>query len=431
MAKVVKYCAVCEEGFAEKFGFCPNCGASLTAYEMNPLAAEKSSVDTVSNVEEKISSPIEKVSAPIVEKTNEPAMETFSADEDELLDIQELPDQTATYAPASVSSNYQNYSDDDDDSSSVYQNPVSNNPVQYGDSGYHVTFVEEQNGSNRNLLLFGAFLMVTVVSLGMIVFSLFNTTALVGSLNENELLSFVNVDDQPNIEELDPPKKDGKKGGGGGGGGKQEEEVRKGDLASQMKDPKTPPTTHPIEGTTPIPPPAFQAPDDIKRDKPVGSLLGTKLTGGDGPGTGGGIGTGNGRGQGSGIGTGAGSGRGSGIGDGDGNGYGNGTGDGRGGDDGPPKLAPKGPTVGVSILSKPRPSYTDEARQKQVTGVVRLKVTFLASGQIGSVAPVSGLPYGLTEQAIASAKQIRFEPAKVNGVPQTVSKTIEYSFSIY
>ena len=37
MGKVVKYCNACEEGFAEKFGFCPNCGAGLTAFEMNPL----------------------------------------------------------------------------------------------------------------------------------------------------------------------------------------------------------------------------------------------------------------------------------------------------------------------------------------------------------------------------------------------------------
>ena len=37
MAKIVKYCGSCEEGFAEKFGFCPNCGSQLTAFEMNPL----------------------------------------------------------------------------------------------------------------------------------------------------------------------------------------------------------------------------------------------------------------------------------------------------------------------------------------------------------------------------------------------------------
>jgi TonB family protein len=85
----------------------------------------------------------------------------------------------------------------------------------------------------------------------------------------------------------------------------------------------------------------------------------------------------------------------------------------------------------VNIISKPRPQYTDAARQNQVMGVVRLRVTFLASGQIGSVSPISGLSYGLTEQAIAAAKQIRFEPAKKDGVPQTVIRQIEYSFSIF
>jgi TonB family protein len=95
----------------------------------------------------------------------------------------------------------------------------------------------------------------------------------------------------------------------------------------------------------------------------------------------------------------------------------------------PPK--PKGVTQTVNIISKPRPQYTDAARQNQVMGVVRLRVTFLASGQIGSVSPVSGLSYGLTEQAIAAAKQIKFEPAKKDGVPQTVIRQIEYSFSIF
>ena len=37
MGKVVKYCGSCDEGFAEKFGFCPNCGQTLQAFEMNPL----------------------------------------------------------------------------------------------------------------------------------------------------------------------------------------------------------------------------------------------------------------------------------------------------------------------------------------------------------------------------------------------------------
>jgi hypothetical protein len=37
----------------------------------------------------------------------------------------------------------------------------------------------------------------------------------------------------------------------------------------------------------------------------------------------------------------------------------------------------------------------------------------------------------LTEQAIAAAKQLRFEPKKVNGIPQSTIITIDYGFNIY
>ena len=39
MGKIVKICSSCDEGFAEKFGFCPNCGEALQAFEMNPVDA--------------------------------------------------------------------------------------------------------------------------------------------------------------------------------------------------------------------------------------------------------------------------------------------------------------------------------------------------------------------------------------------------------
>ncbi len=85
----------------------------------------------------------------------------------------------------------------------------------------------------------------------------------------------------------------------------------------------------------------------------------------------------------------------------------------------------------MKINSKPRPGYTDAARQNNIQGTVILRVTFLGSGQIGSVSVVKGLPNGLSEQAIAAAKRISFEPAKTNGVGQTVTKQVEYTFSIY
>lgn len=88
-------------------------------------------------------------------------------------------------------------------------------------------------------------------------------------------------------------------------------------------------------------------------------------------------------------------------------------------------------TKPLQIISKPRANYTDMARQNQIQGIVSLRVTFSASGQIGIISPVSELPYGLTEQAIAAASQIKFEPLKRNGVPQTTIKLVQYNFTIY
>jgi TonB family protein len=86
---------------------------------------------------------------------------------------------------------------------------------------------------------------------------------------------------------------------------------------------------------------------------------------------------------------------------------------------------------GVKIISKPRAIYTDEARLNQIQGKVLLRVTFSANGQIGAISIISSLPDGLTEAAITAAKGIKFEPAKRNGVPYSVTKPVEYNFWIY
>lgn len=96
-----------------------------------------------------------------------------------------------------------------------------------------------------------------------------------------------------------------------------------------------------------------------------------------------------------------------------------------------PDEAPCPGTCNVKILSKRRAGYTDEARQHDTQGIVVLRVTFLANGQIGGISPVSGLPFGLTEQAIAAARDIKFSPATKDGEPYTKQMTIQYSFTIY
>lgn len=85
----------------------------------------------------------------------------------------------------------------------------------------------------------------------------------------------------------------------------------------------------------------------------------------------------------------------------------------------------------LQVLSKPRANYTEAARQNQVQGTITLRVTFLDSGEIGSISTLNALPNGLTEQAVAAAREMKFEPARKDGVPYTVSKQVQYNFTLY
>ncbi|MET0753329.1 MAG: energy transducer TonB, partial [Pyrinomonadaceae bacterium] len=88
-------------------------------------------------------------------------------------------------------------------------------------------------------------------------------------------------------------------------------------------------------------------------------------------------------------------------------------------------------SAGLVIAQRPQPRYTDAARENKTQGTVTLKVTFLSSGGIGNIETVSGLPFGLTEQAVIAAQKIVFIPAKRNGITYSVVKTVVYTFSIY
>jgi TonB family protein len=71
----------------------------------------------------------------------------------------------------------------------------------------------------------------------------------------------------------------------------------------------------------------------------------------------------------------------------------------------------------VEIISKPRPDYTEDGRKHGIEGEVTLEVTFTSAGQVLVVRVVRGLGYGLDEQAIRAAQQIRFKPAQLGGQP--------------
>ncbi len=85
----------------------------------------------------------------------------------------------------------------------------------------------------------------------------------------------------------------------------------------------------------------------------------------------------------------------------------------------------------LQLLAKPRPAYTDIARRFNVTGSVKLQVTFKADGTIGAVTAWETLPFGMTKSAIEAARRITFRPEQRNGVKVGVVKSVVYNFTIY
>lgn len=372
MGKIIKYCAVCEESFAENFSFCPNCAADLQTFEMNPVLSKKEFEDSIKLFEGKV---------------------------------------------------------------------ISENEF------YNVTFVEGKGSKKRRSLLLGATILVMGGAVFSLIGSIYNADAYVGGLDDS-LVYIANISNENEsiVKDLEMPeeRKKGDGSGGGGGGRKDKEEVSKGDLPPQFKEKPlltpskedisvTDPSIKVIRGT--------KGPNDIipeKRSKTNGLPNSTYEVASDGysdanlgMGKDGNSGIGN-RGR-DGVGTDGTGGIGYNIGD----KYGNRKGSSEDAEldrerdkETPPQIA-KGVTTALKITEKPRAIYTQEGRKNQTSGTVTLRVTFMANGSIGNIAVVSGLPDGLTEQAIAAARNIQFEPAKRNGVAQTVTKQVQYTFTLY
>jgi protein TonB len=83
------------------------------------------------------------------------------------------------------------------------------------------------------------------------------------------------------------------------------------------------------------------------------------------------------------------------------------------------------------VLFKPEPTYTEEARRNQISGTVMLRVVFASNGDVVQIRAVHSLPFGLTERAIAAARQIKFVPAVRGGQPVSVFMQLEYNFNLY
>jgi TonB family protein len=86
--------------------------------------------------------------------------------------------------------------------------------------------------------------------------------------------------------------------------------------------------------------------------------------------------------------------------------------------------------VKARLLTRPEPSYTQDARKNGIEGTVVLKVIFAKDGQVTNIRTVAGLPYGITEQAIKAARKIKFTPAMKEGKPVSMWMQLEYNFTL-
>lgn len=225
--------------------------------------------------------------------------------------------------------------------------------------------------------------------------------------------------------------------GGGGGGDLAELPPSQGKPPHPSVIPAPIPTTY-AKVTPALPDAGLNIDPVLYKDLPFrdyGDPRSKSLTPSNGPGTGGGIGTNQGTGIGDGKGSGFGRGNDGNMGDGNNSPGCCGKGGGPGGnnpDDEMNRVFPvRDVTTRARVLSKPEPQYTEEARKTGINGTVILSVVFSRDGQVTNIRAVQSLCCGLTEKAIAAARQIRFAPATRNGRLVSTYMQLEYNFNLY
>jgi periplasmic protein TonB len=130
--------------------------------------------------------------------------------------------------------------------------------------------------------------------------------------------------------------------------------------------------------------------------------------------------------HGPGAGGGAGTGKGTGLGEGDGSGIGPGSGGGTGG-------GPYRPGSGIEpprLLREVKADYTEEARQRGLSGEVVLEIVVRRDGSVGDVKILQGMAAGLNDRAVQAVKQWRFTPARRQGAPVDVIVEVAVEFRL-
>uniref|UniRef100_Q01TR5 TonB family protein n=1 Tax=Solibacter usitatus (strain Ellin6076) TaxID=234267 RepID=Q01TR5_SOLUE len=84
-----------------------------------------------------------------------------------------------------------------------------------------------------------------------------------------------------------------------------------------------------------------------------------------------------------------------------------------------------------AVLSKVEPTYTPEAKAKNIQGAVLLYAVVNTEGQAQNIRVLKPLDPGLDTAAIAAVKQWKFKPGTKDGDPVNVEAQIEVHFQLF
>ncbi|MFN0125031.1 MAG: energy transducer TonB [Blastocatellia bacterium] len=82
----------------------------------------------------------------------------------------------------------------------------------------------------------------------------------------------------------------------------------------------------------------------------------------------------------------------------------------------------------LRLTRMPLPDYSESARARKIEGDVLVGVLFNRDGKVQATEVTRGLGQGIDELALAAARAIQFEPARVNGQPVDKWAIVVYQF---
>jgi protein TonB len=100
------------------------------------------------------------------------------------------------------------------------------------------------------------------------------------------------------------------------------------------------------------------------------------------------------------------------------------------------QLAPTLQSDCTEVVVKPKVkmpgqvTYTKEAQEAEIEGVVRVQITVDETGHVIAASVLSGLGYGLDEVALTAARESLFEPATQCGKPVIGTRVVAFNFEL-